>query len=498
MNMQDFRHAADRVKIADHCKEEVLGMKQMTTTRKPAIRIAAGFAAAAASLALVCGLGYSVYRMKQNSALIPATAPMEEQVAASQDDTSEAAGSEEEAAPDDREYPLFSRMTEEQRTKTFDWGTITLQDCSIERADDSDNPFMMCSLRIRFNEDEEPVQKDRIKLDTTYWMYDTTQTHKVSLHEDGSYHTFSQNFIDAGSYETVFQVCYPPLKNSSAICLTRGENGEYQVADAGDDFLLKSPDPDYLLYEIQLDRVTIRDTDGNDKQVLFDGENEPLFKFRLHDLPPQDEQEEQPVEADPDGEEIIEDVPEEEAVATQAPAESEPEPANLLDQPVVKEYNFGTVELYDAYFIDDQQMKVRYRFMPAEKLQKDPEAAALLMCRLGGKVFDAEGMTCGMLESEPEAEDNPVRISAFIESNNERKMDCVAFLTMKSAIDPDQARTLPESGKVDLYVAAAGVNGLSDQAWNLNFNENFMSTEKQPAYGPLCTLPIGNIAAERD
>ena len=493
MNMQDFRHAADRVKIADHCKEEVLGMKQMTTTRKPAIRIAAGFAAAAASLALVCGLGYSVYQMKQNSALIPATAPMEEQVAASQDDTSEAAGSEEKAAPDDREYPLFSRMTEEQRTKTFDWGTITLQDCSVQSAENPDDRYMSCTLRTYLNEDVERATDEIVYVELKNWMYDLNMQHKAGSNAVNTLAFGSES----GSHEITMELHYPVPKEGYAVSLTLDDDGVYREKPE-DDFLLKSPDPDYLLYEIQLDRLTIKDTDGNDKHVLFDGENESVFKFRLHDLPPQDEQEEQPVEADPDSEEIIEDMPEEEAVATQAPAEAEPEPANLLDQPVVKEYNFGTVELYDAYFIDDQQMKVRYRFMPAEKLQKDPEAAALLMCRLGGKVFDAEGMTCGMLESEPEAEDNPVRISAFIESNNERKMDCVAFLTMKSAIDPDQARTLPESGKVDLYVAAAGVNGLSEQAWDLNFTENFMSTEKQPAYGPLCTFPIGSGRALRD
>ena len=38
MNMQDYRHAADRVQIAEHCKEEVLGMNETRTARRPAIR----------------------------------------------------------------------------------------------------------------------------------------------------------------------------------------------------------------------------------------------------------------------------------------------------------------------------------------------------------------------------------------------------------------------------------------------------------------------------
>lgn len=60
MNMQDYRHAADRVHIAAHCRQEVLNMTKHTQpkTRKPLIRMAAGIAAGAAVLAITGGFAY--------------------------------------------------------------------------------------------------------------------------------------------------------------------------------------------------------------------------------------------------------------------------------------------------------------------------------------------------------------------------------------------------------------------------------------------------------
>ena len=76
MNMQDYRHAADRVHIAEHCEEEVLSMTTQTEqkTRRPLLRTATGIAAAAACLGITGALGFALYRMgHEESSLLAAS-----------------------------------------------------------------------------------------------------------------------------------------------------------------------------------------------------------------------------------------------------------------------------------------------------------------------------------------------------------------------------------------------------------------------------------------
>lgn len=83
MNMQDYRHAADRVEIADHCRQEVLDMTtekneiKMDTEKKPIIRKFTGIAVAAAVLALNGALIYGIFSMKNRNDLTPGSAESE-------------------------------------------------------------------------------------------------------------------------------------------------------------------------------------------------------------------------------------------------------------------------------------------------------------------------------------------------------------------------------------------------------------------------------------
>ena len=80
MNMQDYRHAADRVHIADHCEEEVLRMTTQTEqkTRRPVLRAVTGIAAAAACIGVTGALGLALFHMNRDGS---------ELTAASQDET---------------------------------------------------------------------------------------------------------------------------------------------------------------------------------------------------------------------------------------------------------------------------------------------------------------------------------------------------------------------------------------------------------------------------
>lgn len=83
MNMQDYRHAADRVEIADHCRQEVLDMtterieNRMDTEKKPIIRRFTGVAVAAAVLALNGALIYGIVSMKNRKDMMPGSAESE-------------------------------------------------------------------------------------------------------------------------------------------------------------------------------------------------------------------------------------------------------------------------------------------------------------------------------------------------------------------------------------------------------------------------------------
>ena len=83
MNMQDYRHAADRVHIAEHCEEEVLSMTSQTEqkTRRPLLRTATGIAAAAACLGITGALGLALFHMgKDSDELLTATSDGTESV----------------------------------------------------------------------------------------------------------------------------------------------------------------------------------------------------------------------------------------------------------------------------------------------------------------------------------------------------------------------------------------------------------------------------------
>lgn len=107
MNMQDYRHAADRIHIAEHCEKEVLSMTSQTEqkVRRPLLRTATGIAAAAACVGLTGALGFALYRMGHDEADLPAadsagTESVTEQSAADSAEESSQIGTAEETCED--------------------------------------------------------------------------------------------------------------------------------------------------------------------------------------------------------------------------------------------------------------------------------------------------------------------------------------------------------------------------------------------------------------
>jgi hypothetical protein len=349
MNMQDYRHAADRVHIAAHCKEEVLGMKKKTAEKKPMIRIVTGITAAAACLSITGAFGYALFNMKKESAQLPAAtsieaeSQLEEQIltADSADDY------------DNREFPLFSRMTEEQQVRTFDWGTIRLESCGLSGTSLDEKRRMQVKLHVHLNDGIEINAGDAVWLTLSQWMYDTEMQHKVSYFEDGGYVTSQPTKNSDNPREIDFLVEYPAPIADGTTCLTLGEDGEYHNIET--DFLEKQPMPEYLLYELQLERLSIlrpredavvddneseSASEATNRTVIFEEEHTPLFKFRMEDLPTEND------------EKIG--VSAEEAAGDQKTAEStEYSSLNLLDaQSRTREFSFGTVTL-EGMLIDE-------------------------------------------------------------------------------------------------------------------------------------------------
>lgn len=357
MNMQDYRHAADRVHIADHCKEEVLGMKTKTTDRKPVIRIVTGITAAAACLGITGAFGYALFNMKQDGAKLPAGTQLESEFEEQSEAPVEAL-----SLTDDREFPLFRCMTEEQQIRTFDWGTIRLDGCGLSGSSLDEKRHMQVELHVHLNDDIEINEGDCVRLDLSHWMYDTEMQHKVSLYEDGRYADAKIIQSSDNPHELDYLIEFPaPIAGGCATCLTLGEDGEYHNIET--DFLEKQPMPEYMLYELQLNGLSIltpcEDTMYDDNEagsasaeyngaVIYADEHTPLFKFRMEDLPSDDE--------------VIVEVPMDDTVDEDliTAENTEYPPFDVLDtQWRTKEYEFGFV-ICDSigYELDDAGNKL--------------------------------------------------------------------------------------------------------------------------------------------
>lgn len=133
MNMQDYRHAADRVHIAEHCEKEVLSMTSQTEqkTRRPLLRTATGIAAAAACLGITGALGFALYNMgKDNGDLLAATSDETEavtEVTEPADADSSAAATENSGEIYDETYEDFLAAYYEKTTGypvNYDWSSL--------------------------------------------------------------------------------------------------------------------------------------------------------------------------------------------------------------------------------------------------------------------------------------------------------------------------------------------------------------------------------------
>ncbi len=286
MNMQDYKHAADRVRIAEHCKEEVLSMTSQTEKRtgKPILHRVTGIAAAAACVGLVGTLGYSFLTMNQKTPTIPAASVSDAGAEISEIEP-EIEPATEELEFDENEFPLFRRMNEEQCVKTFEWGTVRLESVEIK----NENQRLGVVYRIHLNDDTEYTAQDGIEFSPDVYMYDKQKLHRIwgsKLRE-----TITPEAAVETNRDFVCRADYALPGGGDVICETLGEDGEYHLIYT--DFLEKEPMPEYLLYEIQINRVSVVTQDSlnsnadeqEGKRVLLDAENTPLFKFRLEDDP---------------------------------------------------------------------------------------------------------------------------------------------------------------------------------------------------------------------
>lgn len=291
MNMQDYRRAADRVHIAEHCKEEVLNMTTAKTNRKPVMHLLTGITAAAACLGIVGAFALAFHNMKPDQAPRPAATQMEEQTAFSAASQAETTQITEQTLPAENgidEFPLLKDVKE--RTKTFDWGTIYLEPIcryDVSGYEQDGNPFFQCELQVHINDDvyKEINEGDVLEIGLTCWMYDQSKQHKVG--SGIPQEVKARVGLVSHDHNLSFKVNFPAPKAGKVICMTLGEDGQYH--EEYSDFLEKQPLPEYLLYEIQLDKVVVREYANENpvamKSLLFSQMETPLFKFRVKDLP---------------------------------------------------------------------------------------------------------------------------------------------------------------------------------------------------------------------
>ena len=291
MNMQDYRHVTDRVHIADHCKEEVLNMTHAEKTNsRPIIRIATGITAAAACVGIIGALGYAILKMQPNETLLPAAAPSVSSEIIEQ--TTEPAKTEQTTeAPktDDRAFPLLRDMSEKERTKTFDWGTVRLACCGFSTDKQYADQTIDFMFDVHLNDDIDRTADDSFQMEWVCYMYDTELQHRVG---DGKPVSAVCEAADKeGTQDFTCQIQIPYPKADQATCLTLGEDGEYH--DVYSDFLEKEPLPQYLLYELQLDKVSFYTKEQaakhEDKAVLL-SEKTKMFQFRAEELPVEQEE----------------------------------------------------------------------------------------------------------------------------------------------------------------------------------------------------------------
>lgn len=127
MNMQDYRHAADRVEISEHCREEILSMtkKNEQKTGAPILRITAGITAAAACLGIAGTVGYAMLRMKAEESSLAAASPAAEQLAVDYRGIFNDYYAHGAAQPADVDYSLVTGTTLNETWETDDC-TVTL------------------------------------------------------------------------------------------------------------------------------------------------------------------------------------------------------------------------------------------------------------------------------------------------------------------------------------------------------------------------------------
>ena len=475
MNMQDYRHAADRVQIADHCKEEVLGMNETRTARKPAIRIVTGITAAAACLGITGAFGYSLMHMKQQGAELSAATQLESQIESQiAEEQPESEAEPVAVAADDREFPMIDRMTDEMRTRTFDWGTIRL-DC-ISDTTNADGRFPVMVFIVKLNDDIDIAETDVLSMSCKGSMYDYQMLHKVST-ADGTVQVMEK--IPGEAHDRLMMVLYPmPEEGGKAICLTRGDDGTY-AEQPGDDFLYKEPMPEYLLYELTVDRIAILDENGNEKRVLLDAPDTPLFKARKLDLEAEiaaQEAEEEPVE-DLGGEA--------ETIVEEALAEDEDAPWTenlLLDEPVEYEYDFGKVTVEDVAFCN-QDLAMIYSFAPSDALKEKCTESSMLTVSMDAAFYDAEGKQIAFTQG--------ATFSASGADNGTWNYQCTDAV-YDFASDVHRHISVPAGSTMKLYVSSVklkNTDGEGNGDIPFRFYEN-LNGDGETTYAPIAEVVL--------
>ena len=249
MNMQDYIHAADRIEIDDRCREEILNMTADTTlktqkARKPAIRIAAGFAVAAAILALNGALIFAIYSARNGAEFPePASESAFESVPEDEDDFSEFEG---------ELHPIENTGSE-------------LPDLSVLGWDRND----FCRMEEPFDVSAKGV------FDMFEWYY----TEELPVAYYTQYRDENRNVIVMDDENRIYAI----YTNYNALAVQSGTIKPDQVGDhlseeeleAKADSIMRALMPDYDMFEY---------LSSDDQTDVAGYKSNPYYYFRHHEL----------------------------------------------------------------------------------------------------------------------------------------------------------------------------------------------------------------------
>ena len=522
MKMQDYIHAADRIEIAAHCREEILNMTADTAmkTKKPAIRMVTGFAVAAAVIALNGALIFTLYSAKNNLDFLPARPAIPK-------------------AMTDTEYERFAvDMDTIGLTPVKDSGA-ELPDLSAIGLNRGNFVRMEEPYEIGLNENFEWLYKEDPPVNT-YLQYRDPDGHIILTDTDHliqAFITYGQenSFLDPDnpSFDS------PDTSPGPAANVLRIEK-LHQKAEA----LLPVLVPDYERYTFMGESKEVNSFEMSQDEIWYypfiynmehpvtkqysehvylvlnaDGTLRQLLAFRTDNNMPDSID---PADYDAAAEQLAvwrtQDTAQQECAPAgkfiyrgghlirryQFPGENANDSAvgiyispdytlpdrapttNLLEAPVTQEYRFGKVTLYSASIHRDE-IHIRYSFEPADWLKEKITGSYdnfHHLCQIGARIFGQDGSRnasavweAGDCEPDAAQADGVLKIYSFY--------------------SPDKKICLPDDSLIRFYVSAVDVNcdrpdsfllsNMEREQYEFHFSEA-MRQNGETEFDPLCEI----------